>query len=196
MMQRRGDWIQTFTGRPFWPLDPRPEDVAIEDIAHPLSNICRFTGHCRWFYSVAQHSIIMAELVGLPGLLHDGSEAYATDVPRPIKRLPEMWPYREAEAVLQGVIFERFGVSLTAQEEERLKIADEWLLSIEAEVLMGPLLPGWNFATAARLQHFGPFDRKYIAESVKCEMSPRYAKERFLSEAADLLREHTAKGVR
>lgn len=48
-----GDWIQTYTNKQFWPLDPRPEDVCIEDIAHALSLQCRFTGHVREFYSTA-----------------------------------------------------------------------------------------------------------------------------------------------
>src|ERR1700693_75116 len=60
---RKGDWIQTFTGRQFWPLDPRPEEVCIEDIAHGLSNECRFAGQCRSFYSVAQHSVLCARNV-------------------------------------------------------------------------------------------------------------------------------------
>lgn len=60
---RRGDWIQTFTGRRFWPLDPRPEDVCIEDIAHALSLKCRFGGHCTRFYSVAEHSVHVSNYV-------------------------------------------------------------------------------------------------------------------------------------
>lgn len=54
---RKGDWIQTVTGRPFWPLDPRAEEMDIRDIAHSLSMQCRFGGHCHRFYSVAEHSV-------------------------------------------------------------------------------------------------------------------------------------------
>ena len=60
---RKGDWILTYSGIEFWPLDPRPEDVRIEDIAHALSMQCRFAGHCDRFYSVAEHSIRVADLV-------------------------------------------------------------------------------------------------------------------------------------
>ena len=82
MSERRGDWIQTYLGIQFWPLDPRPEEVMLFDIAHSLSNMCRFTGHCREFYSVAQHSVIVSQNVPREdaawGLLHDASEAYMT----------------------------------------------------------------------------------------------------------------------
>ncbi len=81
---RRGDWIQVRSGRKFHPLDPRPEDVDINDIAHALSNLCRFTGHCTDFYSVAQHSVIASQIVppasALAALLHDASEAYMGDI--------------------------------------------------------------------------------------------------------------------
>src|SRR5208283_3910606 len=84
-------WIQTWTGRKFSLLDPQPEDVCIEDIAHALTNICRFNGHCRGFYSVAQHSVHVADLVPTPykldALLHDAGEAYYGDITRPQKEI-------------------------------------------------------------------------------------------------------------
>jgi hypothetical protein len=92
MGDRKGSWQQTFTGRQFWPCDPRPEDVCLEDIAHHLALMCRFGGACRVFYSVAEHSVRVAELVwdrtngdreaALAGLLHDASEAYLVDIPK------------------------------------------------------------------------------------------------------------------
>jgi hypothetical protein len=88
-MGRKGDWIQTFTGKQFWPLDPRPDEVYIEDIAHALGNICRFNGHCLRFYSVAEHCFHVSHKVvpglALMGLLHDAAEAYVCDVVRPVK---------------------------------------------------------------------------------------------------------------
>ena len=60
MNVRIGDWIQVHSGRQFWPLDPRTEEVDIHDIAHALSLVCRFTGHVKEFYSVAQHSVLVA----------------------------------------------------------------------------------------------------------------------------------------
>jgi 5'-deoxynucleotidase YfbR-like HD superfamily hydrolase len=88
--ERIGDWFQTYTGRQFWPFDPRPEDVCIDDIAHALSRICRFGGHVTDWYSVAQHSVLVSLLVpsdlALRGLLHDAEEAYTGDMVRPLKR--------------------------------------------------------------------------------------------------------------
>lgn len=88
---RKGDWILVHpSGKAFWPLDPRPEDVELEDIAHHLSMLCRFNGGTRWFYSVAQHCCIVAD--NLPrhlapqGLMHDSSEYVCGDVVRPVKR--------------------------------------------------------------------------------------------------------------
>lgn len=63
MSERIGDWMQVYSGKQFWPLDPRPEEIEIEDIAHSLANMCRFAGHSEKFYSVADHSHRVAEYV-------------------------------------------------------------------------------------------------------------------------------------
>ena len=111
---RFGDWMQTFTGRQFWPMDPRPSEIEIDDIAHSLAMQCRYAGHCNRFYSVAEHSVHVASWVAkvaprpyaLAGLLHDATEAYLVDVPRPVK--PFLPGYKEAEARLWNVVAERF----------------------------------------------------------------------------------------
>lgn len=109
---RKGDWMQTFTGRRFWPLDPRPDEICIEDIAHALSMQCRYAGHCLSFYSVAEHSVLLSQHVAEPfrrwALLHDASEAYLVDVPRPIKG--DLSNYRAVEARVMAAICERFGL--------------------------------------------------------------------------------------
>lgn len=117
-MERKGDWIQTYTGKIFWPLDPRPEEVDIEDIAHALSFLCRFGGHTEKFYSVAEHSVRLSYIVPqkdrLWGLLHDASEAYLVDLPRPLKYHSAMGAlYRGIEEQLMNAICERFGLSPT-----------------------------------------------------------------------------------
>ena len=109
---RTGDWMQTFTGRQFWPLDPRPDEVFIEDIAHALSMQCRYGGHCRRFYSVAEHSVHVARSVPREharwALLHDASEAYVVDVPRPLKRF--LAGYKPAEDRVMAAICARFSL--------------------------------------------------------------------------------------
>ena len=110
----RGDWMQTYTGRTFYPADPRVEDIDPTDIAHALSLTCRYGGHVRKFYSVAEHCVLMSfavpQVAAAPiwALLHDATEAYMGDVIRPLKTfMPE---YRDMENRLMRVICERFGL--------------------------------------------------------------------------------------
>ena len=137
-------WINTYTGRQFWPLAPRVQDVDIEDIAHALSLQCRFTGHVREFYSVAQHCCLVAERVPkedrLWALLHDAPEAYLIDLARPVKHAPEMQCYRDAEDRLMAVIAERFG--LTGECPSSVKDADKRILMTEVRSMM-TMHPQW-----------------------------------------------------
>ena len=130
-------FIGTFSGMRFWPLEPDPEKVCIEDIAHALSCQCRFGGHSSRFYSVAEHSIRVSKLCApedaLWGLLHDASEAYLVDLPRPLKELPEFAAYREAESRLQRVIVVSFGLS--PEQPASVTEADDTMLWIEAHSL-------------------------------------------------------------
>jgi len=115
--ERKGDWCKTYSGVHFYPMDPRPEDFKIEDISHALSNQCRFSGHTAIFFSVAQHSILVAKTilmenkpreVVLAGLLHDAAETYLVDIPSPIKRmLPD---YSKMEGIVSKALAEKFGV--------------------------------------------------------------------------------------
>jgi hypothetical protein len=137
--ERKGDWIQTFRGLQFWPLDPRPEEILIEDIAHSLSNQCRYAGHTSKFYSVAQHSVMVARIVPRQhfawGLLHDAAEAYLVDLPRPLKRFSPLGNvYRPIEARLMMCVCERFG--LPYAEPPEVKDADNVLLMTEKRDLM------------------------------------------------------------
>lgn len=139
------EWIQTFTGKKFFPLNPRIEDIDIVDIAHSLSNICRFNGHIREFYSVANHSILVSYLCdykhALYGLLHDASEFAISDISSPIKRSNIFDSYRVAENKLQTAIYNRFG--LFEKEPEDVKVADFQMLATEARDLMGRLREDW-----------------------------------------------------
>jgi hypothetical protein len=142
---RRGDWMTTFTGRQFWPLDPAAEDVVIEDIAHALSLLCGFAGHCTRFYSVAQHSVLVSHLCApgdaLVGLLHDAAEAYIIDLPRPIKRAPSFLVYRLVEGRVHRAIAERFGIPDVIPSG--VKWADEVVLATEARDLMNMAHGRW-----------------------------------------------------
>lgn len=92
-------WMQTYTGRQFFPTSPRTEDIDILDIAHALSLTCRYGGHVDRFYSVAEHSVLVSQNVpaehALWGLLHDAAEAYVGDMVRPLKL--QMPTYRHVE---------------------------------------------------------------------------------------------------
>lgn len=130
--------LQTFTGRQVAPLRPTAGDIAIEDIAHALSMLCRFGGHVRTFYSVAQHAVLASRLVpeadALWALLHDASEAYLVDLPTPVKRLAACDGYRAIEAHLQVTIYQAFG--LQGDEPASVSEADRALVVAEAEALL------------------------------------------------------------
>lgn len=127
-------------------LDPRPEDIDIEDIAHHLALLCRFGGACDRFYSVAEHSIAVSELCGPAdarwGLLHDATEAYLGDVTRPLKHTPAMAPYRALEARFQAAIAARF--DLPPEIPASVSRADNRMVAVEAHDLMAPLDPEWD----------------------------------------------------
>ncbi|QIG68670.1 putative metal-dependent phosphohydrolase protein [Rhizobium phage RHph_TM3_3_14B] len=131
---RPGDFMQTATGRKFWPMDPRADEVFIEDIAHALSMQCRYAGHCLRFYSVAEHCVLMARKlrwegvdVALWALLHDASESYLVDVPRPVK--PYLDGYKAAEAKVMAAICDRYELAhempAVVHDADNRIIADE-----------------------------------------------------------------------
>jgi len=140
------DCIQTFTGRPFWPLDPRPDDVDIVDIAHALSMQCRFLGHCKDFYSVAEHSVHVAHQLPpgplqMWGLVHDAPEAYLYDFATPVKR--KMPGYGDAEGVLMGVIKAKYG--LRGEMPPEVHAADMAVFGAEIRQIMATPKFGWTY---------------------------------------------------
>jgi hypothetical protein len=145
---RQGDWIQTYTGKQYWPIDPRPEDVDILDIAHALSMLCRFGGHCLKFYSVAEHSVHIARWLyprygaeaALCGLLHDATEAYVTDVPRPTKAF--LYGYKEIEHQNWLAIAAAFNLPATLPHQ--VKDADRRMLTDEASQNMAKCDAEWS----------------------------------------------------
>jgi uncharacterized protein len=133
-----GPFLQTVSGRWVNPFDPDPAQLDAGDIARALANQCRFGGHCRVFYSVAQHSVIVSRLVEERGgdvqdvfaaLMHDATEAYLGDMPHPLKhRSPLGAAFKEAEDHLEVAIRERFAIKADVPE---IKRADRALLATE-----------------------------------------------------------------
>jgi len=171
--RRHGDWMATHSGQQFWPLDPRAEEVVLEDIAHSLAMQCRFAGHTRMFYSVAQHSVLVSleveartqvPLEAFWGLLHDASEAYLLDVPRPVKRHLE--GYVAHEARVMAAICKRF--RLEGSMPRSVKEVDNVLLATEIRDLM-PKAP-WEKLPDPRTQRINP----WAPEDAKLEFLYRY----------------------
>ncbi len=190
--------IATFSGKFIEPLNPQWEDIEIEDIAHGLSNICRYGGQCSEFYSVAQHSVYVSYNCkpdnALNGLLHDGSEAYLGDVPRPIKHTPQYSFYRDVEEVLQTMIFQKFGkdgeytwttgeMCECEYETKDIKNADNHVLMIEQTHLFAKSwikvgVSVFKYKDELLLDCFKPW-------------TPRIAEQRFMDRFRELTNEHS-----
>lgn len=140
------DCYRTFSGV-FYPFDPAPEEILIEDIAWNLARLARFVGATAGEpYSVAQHSWLVSTLVPAPlalgGLLHDAEEAYFCDLPRPIKHRPELAGYRAAARRCAERIFAKYCPGI-AVEDPAIKEADNRALDIER----GALVPSYQRET-------------------------------------------------
>lgn len=139
-MRKDNQYIRTYTGVKFYPLHPEPDEINIEDIAHALSNNCRWGGHCRYFYPVAQHSVFVTRLLSehrLCGLLHDAAEAYLMDMPSPIKR--QMPEYTAIEDNLMEVVARKFGFEWP--KSASVTGADRVALYCERKVLFPKISP-------------------------------------------------------
>lgn len=151
-----GTWMLTHKLHKVDPFNAKVEDIDIEDIAHALGNICRFTGHTREFYSVAQHCVHVAERVRsvltadlirgggynidwvLHALLHDAHEAYLNDLSAPIKRQPSSEPYCAACDELQTVVEDAFELPMrTEQLQQLITKADLDMCYLEGLQLIG-----------------------------------------------------------
>ena len=138
-------YITTFTGAAFYYNNPGP--FKIRDIAHALSHLPRFLGHTKAFYSVAQHSVHVSELVELAGgdiydqraaLMHDGHEAYVGDIPSPMK-----WAFPEIAKIEHNIAFAlRRRFDLILADWDRIKVADTLALHLEAFSLFNHV-PSW-----------------------------------------------------
>jgi len=161
MTEHIGNWMLTYTGRRFYPIDPRPEDVCTEDIAHALSRICRFAGNTYCFYSVAEHSVHVSDYLtehyavpslSLVGLLHDAAEAYMGDVPSPVKRY--LRDYAPIELGIDIVVRKKFNITLS--DTQIIKDTDAVVTESEIRQLMRCEGTDWaNFVSGKDVELLG-----------------------------------------
>ena len=168
--------IQTFSGRLINLYDPQPDDIDLIDIAHHLSHICRFGGATRVFYSVAEHSVHVAQLVPdslrAAALLHDASEAYIGDLRTPLKQtLPS---YQYVEQLITSAIMRRFDLDVRASDQQVIKHADLVMLATERMRLMPDDGQAWEI-----LDGIEPLTKFWTPPYASCAN----AKERFLRDA-------------
>ncbi|MBQ9155432.1 MAG: hypothetical protein IJ137_01480 [Eubacterium sp.] len=167
--------ITTYTGLYFEPTNPDGSKICIEDIAHALSMTCRGNGHVKSFWSVGEHCILCAKEAALRGypdrlvlacLLHDASECYMSDLPRPFKlELPE---YKKLETRLLAIIYEHFlGSALSEEEETLLKEIDDAFLWYDLTCLLNEKPeedePEVHIKPDYRVRPFEEVEREYLA---------------------------------
>ncbi len=150
------EWLETYTGKTFHFTNPAQEEIDIEDIAHALGKLCRYGGHTRRFFSVAEHSVRVAQWVAgvtrntqlaFEALLHDATEAYLVDVPRPVKsHLPG---YKVLEDNLEKAIALKFGLRLP--KNPIIYEADYRIIADERAQAMGKSCNLWSYDSSEPL---------------------------------------------
>lgn len=179
-MKNEGPWIETYTGKRFHFLAPTEEQIDIEDIAHALSNICRFGGHCSFFYSVGEHSVAVSEIgVGneLTKLLHDSAEAYLIDIPTPIK--VHLVGYKDMENRIMSVIASKFHFPYPMFKE--VKYSDVVQLSTEARHLLPSRGNDWEW------EYLWEEGRPKRGGIIPRCLNPKQAKKLFLDRFEELI---------
>ncbi len=166
-------WIETYTGKQFWFLNPSPEMFDIEDISHALSMVCRYAGHVNRFYSVATHCCLIADYFShdpqlhLTALMHDAAEAYIGDMPRPLKhQVPQ---FRKVEARIEQTLAQVFGLIYPCPEE--IKVAD-LRVTVDERLALMPYSRRWRGEDAAPLGLTIP---NWSPERAEDEFLVRYA---------------------
>jgi len=171
VVSRKGPTIMLASGRRFDLLDPASSQFEVEDIAHGLAHICRYAGQCRTFYSVAEHSMLVSEVVenfALEALMHDAAEAFIGDITRPLKQL--LPDYKVIEADIERVIADRFG--LVSEAKKVVKEADLQVLAAEQCQVMAPGCADW--AEEAGIEPAAVIIRGMLPEEAKTKFLARY----------------------
>ncbi len=181
-----GSSILTHSGQLFDYANPDPATITIEDVAHGLSNFCRYVGQCDPFYSVAEHSVHVSRILqpqyAMWGLLHDASEAYIGDVAKPLKNmLPD---YMVIEQRVEHCINTALG--LKGPMPPIVKMADIHMLNCEQMQIMPPCDDVW-MTPELRTE----LDRLFPKIIVRC-WPPAVAKKMFLERYEELRRTHVA----
>lgn len=169
-------WLQTYTGLKVYPKNFQPEQIDIRDIARSLSMQVRFGGHMEKFYSVAQHSVLCSRYIqeeyALCALLHDATEAYIGDMPKPIKEcLPDF--QRMEKSLWEKAIAPSFG--LDTQMPTEVHAIDYLMLGAEARDLISQT-EGWRIPSADEVD----FIEKIVP------LNPEEAEKEFLSRFKEL----------
>ena len=167
------NWIQTYTGLRLDLLDPDPATINLDDIAHALALQCRFNGHCREFYSVAEHSVrvarILPERLRAWGLMHDATEAYIGDIVRPLRRAAGLECLDEIETDVLAAVAVRFGLPLLGDvpfaDYEAIRHADDILLATEARDLMAPPPEDWGLTVEPLPDTIEPWGQRQAERS-------------------------------
>jgi hypothetical protein len=171
---KTGPSIMLASGNWFDLLDPWNSVFSIADIAHALSNICRYSGQCSSFYSVAEHSLHVSNVVEefqLEALLHDATEAFLGDITRPLKQL--LPQYKEIEASVEDAIFARFGLDTSSKAV--VKAADLRVLAAEQSQVMPVGTDYWTASSGVE------------KADIRVEfLSPADARDRFMTKFTEL----------
>jgi uncharacterized protein len=143
-------WKQTFSGKQVDFINPDPEQLCIEDIAHALAHTCRYTGHTQYFYSTAEHSIILVNYIWsnlgyskqdqFTMLMHDAAEAFLGDISSPLKAL--LPDYKKIEKNFEKVLANKFGFEYPLPD--RLKQLDKRIILDEVKYLFAESVGNWE----------------------------------------------------
>lgn len=177
-------WINTYSGKRFFPLNPRKEDLSLVDIAHSLAHQCRWTGHCRFHFSISQHSCYAYDFCedeeAKPwALFHDSPEAYLVDVARPIKA--HLGGYKDFENKIAEVVIEEYSLPFSHRIETVVKKIDSDLLVLERENLINKADFIWGYEDR---------DIQYLREKFPNgipQWTPAEAEHEFLKRAVKVL---------
>lgn len=184
-MTKNRTWLQTFTGKRVCVEDPQPDEIYFEDIASALPKLCRFNGHCKQFYSVAQHCVLGAEFaqewfnddVAREFLLHDATEVYVGDTIRPVKRvLNKRFPgYEDVEKGFWRAISLQFRVPLehseacqfidnvmvTWEKRDLLPHSEQWPNLPDISKFNLPTITGWSWE-AAEYEYRNAYNKLFL----------------------------------